>query len=235
MTKLIIATAALSFLVACNQPAERPAVINSKVKDSVFEIATLSEVTGKTKNIYVSGGPKDSVAALDSTLKQIKIEGNIDAILKKVKNDTTRAALDKQLSSGAVAIVILKDQIKILKVVPDVDLNLSYGVVSLKYLSRLKDLSKTSDSATQTSMVNELHELKFSSPSSLGEKFGLVEITSIGILGYGTLENERTDYGEKKSLLNISAKPFELSTHIQIGDENAAKPSSDDGSDVPTQ
>lgn len=225
----ILALSCLILLSSCgNQLAERKAVPNPKVAANIIALKDAPEITNeKSKNVLVLGGEKDSVKALDASIKQVKIEGVADTILKKVTKPETRTALDEHLKTGAVALVILKDQIKVLKVTADTSLNLNYDVFSLRYMSRLKALSKASDPMVITALEAELRELKFDKP----EKFGLVEITAIKIDKVGTLENERTDYNEKKSLLNVADKPFEMATHIVIGNEVGVEKTADEASE----
>ena len=228
---LISATCALVFASSCYKGAERPAVVNPKAASNIFAIKDLAEITNDSvKTVYVQNGDKSSVAALDASLKQVKIEGSIDSILKRISIDANKAALNNQLKDGAIAVVVLKDQIKILKVVPDTDLNLNYDVLSMKYMKTLKQLAKTSDAAQQSSLAQQLSDLKYTSPKKLGEKFGLVELSSITIVKTGVLDNERTDYDEKKSVLNVFDKPLELSTHMVLGTEVGAAKSADDSS-----
>ncbi|MFZ3228871.1 MAG: hypothetical protein WA160_01605 [Pseudobdellovibrio sp.] len=48
------------------------------------------------------------------------------------------------------------------------------------------------------------------------KKIGFLEITSIKIDRSGILDNARTDYDEKKSILTLIDKPIEESTHILV-------------------
>lgn len=224
-----LAAGSLLLASACNRPSERPSVVAKSVSEKVMEIKAISEVTAEgSKTVYVSGGEKADVTKLDGDLKQVKIEGKVDALIKKIKSDKTKKALEEQLKNGAIALVVLKGEIKVLKVVPDVELTLNYDVLSLKYMSRMKALAKANDIKVQSDIANELNELKYQSPKSLGEKFGLVELTSLKVEKFGILDNERNDYDEKKSTLNVQDRPFDVSTHILVGDEVSAAAAGED-------
>ena len=204
---------------ACGRPSERPSVMDKKIAENVFAIKDLGEVTAESKTVYISGAEDAMVKGADASVKQAKIEGKVQDLLKKIKNTATKKALDDQLKSGSIALVVLNDQVTVLKVVADTELNANYDVFSLKYIARLKALSKTPQAKAQADVVKELMQLKYTSPKSLGEKFGLVEITSLKVDKFGVIDNVKTDYDEKKSILTVQEKPFELSTHIIITEE----------------
>ncbi len=51
----------------------------------------------------------------------------------------------------------------------------------------------------------------------------MVELTSLKVEKFGTLENDTDDYGQRKHFLVVKERPFEMATHIVIGGEvNAA-------------
>ena len=222
--KLVLGLSAATLLMAtaCSQPAEREAKLDKSIDGKVLEIKAVSEVVG-SKSVYVSGGNKTAVSELDSSIKQVKIEGSkVEELLKKVTGEKTKAALDAQLKDGGVALVILGDQIKILKVTNDLDLSLDYDVLSSKYLGKLKDLSKAADVQQQSALAREVRELMFVAPRKLDEKFGMVEITALKIEQLGVLDNDRTDYNEKKAILKVQARPLNLATHMVVGGEVGA-------------
>jgi len=104
---------------------------------------------------------------------------------------------------------------------------------ALAYFKKMKDLSKTSDIQAQNKLQSEINELAYMSPDDVNrkngdeaEKFGLIEVTAIKVAKFGVMEDERTDYGERKSVQNISPKPFEMSTHLVLGDEVGAEDAS---------
>lgn len=213
---------ALLMMTSCYQPAERAAVVDKAIAEKVVEIKAVSEVVG-SKSVYVSGGNKQAVADLDSSIKQIKIEGTkVEALLAKVTGATTKAALDEQLKNGGVALVVLGDQIKILKVTNDLDLALDYDVLSSKYLGKLKELSKAADVQQQSALAREVRDLMHVAPRKLDEKFGMVEITALKIEQLGVLDNDRTDYNEKKAVLKVQARPLSAATHMVVGGEVGA-------------
>jgi hypothetical protein len=217
-----LTTLAVLSLVACNQPAERKAVVDKAIAENLVEIKSVSEVIG-SKSVYVSGGNKPSVSELDSSIKQVKIEGTkVEALLKKVTGEKTKAALDAQLKDGGVALVVLDDQIKILKVTNDLDLTLDYDVLSSKYLGKLKELSKAADVQQQSALAREVRELMYVAPRKLDEKFGMVEITALKIEQLCVLDNDRTDYNEKKAVLKVQARPLSVATHMVVGGEVGA-------------
>lgn len=211
-----LANTAILF-TGCNKPTERPSVIDSSIAANLMELKDLGEITSDAKVAYSSSGKAD-IAAFAGSLKQAKLEGKVADLIKKVKTEGTKAAIDEQLKAGAIAIVVLDDQIKILKVTNQTANTFDTQVTSLKYLGRLKALSKA-DSASQASIFSELEVLKYKSPAELGETFGLSEITAVKVVQHGNLGNVRTDYGEKKSILKVIDSPFDVSTHIVVGEE----------------
>ncbi|MEQ1722057.1 MAG: hypothetical protein ABL930_02710 [Pseudobdellovibrio sp.] len=218
-TTLLGMTATATLFTGCNRPTAREATVNSKIASKLFAMEDLAEVTGKEAAVYVQGGKKDLKISADAKLSQTKLEGSAtEKIFKKVIKDETKAALADQLKTGSVAIVVLDDQIKIMKVVADTSNSVDTQLSSLSYMAKMKQLVKANANA-QAALVSELEVLKYKSPAELGEKFGLVEITALKIEKHGVLDNEKTDYNEAKSILNVVAKPFELSTHIIVGDE----------------
>lgn len=216
---LIVITAATFLFSGCNKPKERASAINPKAAANIFAMKDIGEITSDSKTVYYSGGEKDLA---DKTLKQAKIEGKVQDLLNKVTGKETKAMLDEHLKTGDIAIVMLDDQIKILKVVPETSSTWEMTLTSLAYLSKLKSLVKTSDAKQQASLVSEMESIKDKSPFQMGEAMGLAEITSIKIEKHGNLDNERTDYNEKKSLLNVIDRPFDVSTHLLVGGEVGA-------------
>lgn len=209
-------TASALVFSACSRPSERPSVMDKTITDKVFAMKDLGEITANT--VYFANA-EDPIAKANASVKQVKIEGKIQDLLKKVKNAATKKALDDQLKSGSIAIVILNDQLKVLKIVADTELTTAYDVISLKYIGRLKELSKTPEVKAQADTIKELESLKYTSPKSANEKYGMVEITTLKIDKAGVLDNVKNDYDEKKSILTVQEKPFGMSTHIVVSDE----------------
>ncbi len=211
-------TASAILFTGCNKPAERQSVIDKSIAANLMELKELGEITSATKMVYSSTGKVD-ISAYAKTLKQAKLEGKVEAIIKLVKTPATKDVIDAQLATGVIAIVVLDDQIKILKVTSETSSNFDTQVTSLTYLGKLKALSIASEATQQAILVSELEMLKYKSPAELGESFGLVEVTAIKVAKHGNLDNVRTDYGEKKSILNVVERPFDVSTHIVVGEE----------------
>lgn len=211
-------TATFILFTGCNRPTERPGVVDSKIAANLMELKDLGEITSDAKAVYSATGKAD-IASYAGSMKQEKLEGKVADLVKKIKTPATKDALEAQLKDGAIAIVVLNDQIKILKVVSQTSSNLDTQVASITYLERLKALSKSSEAAEQASLVSELEILKYKSPAELGQTFGLVEITAIKITQHGNLDNDRNDYDEKKSILKVVDRPFGVSTHIVVGEE----------------
>jgi hypothetical protein len=279
MKKHLLLASTLLVFAACNKPAERTAVVNSKIASKVFAISEIPEITSSKKAILVSGGENADVKKMDGSLKQTKIEGKADAIIKKITSEAPKADLEKHLKSGAVALVILKDQIKVLKIVADATAPAptpapqgtapdaakpssadaaaeaapqanseaaphanseaapqaieaagpAQELLTMKYLTKLKEHAKSSDARAQAAMEGELAQAKAERPSQIGETYGFIEVASIKVEKFGVLDNERTDYGEKKSLLNVIDTTFELATHLLVGDEIKAKTAGEEG------
>jgi hypothetical protein len=116
-THILFCSALLLALSGCNKPKERAAIMNKDVDGKVFAIAEVGELTGSAKTVIIKSASKDSIKAMDKDLKIATTDGKIGDLLKKVKAENTKGALDDQLAKGAIALVVLKDQIKILKVV----------------------------------------------------------------------------------------------------------------------
>ena len=278
MKKHLLFASALMIFSSCNKPAERPAVLNKDVASNIYAISELADVTGADKKIMIKA---NNIAGLDAKFKQVKIEGKLDAVLKKVTGDLSKPALEAQLASGSVAMVILKDKIMLYKVVnvaapatppatiapanPPGSQNGSTtppggtGAVAgnledsatpdgssqealpnaseaaapqdlrtLKYLTKLKEQSKEQDARVQADLASQLDAAKAERPQDIGETVGFAELTSIDITKVGILDNERTEYGEKKSTLNVIEGPFELATHILLDNETGVKKANGD-------
>jgi len=278
--QLLFGAAVLLALSGCNKPKERSATMNKDVVDKVFAISDLAEITAANKKtVIIKTASKKDILAMDDKLVVATTDGKIGDLLKKVKSDASKAALDDQLSTGAIALVVLKDQIKIYKVVKndpptsgtiltetqsdqgsntstdsatngttsavtDGDAPLAdasaapaapptppdTALHTFNYLSRLKALAKSADVKEQSDIQTQLNAAKAEKPVDVGDKYGFVEITSLPISKVGVLDNERTDYGEKKSTLNVIDSPFQVATHILVDDEVVAK-KADDGSE----
>lgn len=233
-------TLALAFS-ACNKPAERPSALSASLNGKVMQISDLSEITSSSAaGVYSSSGASNLSNLNSPKLKQLKMDATAQMVLDKVSNLSHKKAIEDQMGQGAVAFVVLRDQIKIMKVVNQLNTtDPNNRVESLSYVSKLKELSKTSDIQAQNKLQGDIQELAFMSPSEVNmkngnnnEKFGLVEVTSIKVTKYGTLEDKRNDYGERTSIQDISPKPFEMSTHIVLGDEVGSDDSSASAPDL---
>lgn len=221
LTSLVLGICTASLLLtSCNKPTERPSAINPGVAANLFALKDLSEITNKAALYNGSDSTEAEVMKMDGSLKLLKIEGRSQDLLNLVKNESTKKELDTQLKNGAVAVVVLDTEIKILKIVKETHSNLdNLNLTSLAYLSKLKKLVLTSDKAQQTGLANELESLKNVAPADLNETFGLSQIAAIKITKHGFLDNEKTDYNEKKSVINLVETSFEKSTHIIVGGE----------------
>lgn len=228
LTSVVLGMTATAVLfTGCNRATQREAVVNSKIASNLIELSTVSELTAEGQAVYVQGGEKTLNVA--GTFAQNKLEGSsVEKLIKKVSIDANKNAINEHLKSGAIAIVVLDDQVKIMKVVPDTTHSFGMQLTSKAYISKLKDLSKEVNPQAQAQMVTELDALQFQTPAQLNETFGLVEVTALKVEKHGVLDNEKTDYNEAKSVLNISDKPFAVSTHILVGAElGAPKKASD--------
>ncbi|MBY0453204.1 MAG: hypothetical protein K2P92_09220 [Bdellovibrionaceae bacterium] len=235
MNKLVVLAAFAIAATSCNKAAERPAQ-NDKSIAGVMEVSKITEVTTESKDpkapvkgLYV----KEKTAEIDALgygLKQVAIADESDTILKKVTKMDTKKVLDEQLKDGPVGFVIVKGAdgkpvIKVMRVVPDTTLSNKYNgdILSLKYMRGLKDYSKAVDAKAQSDISTSLRAWRYKNPADFGEKFGLVEITSIKIKKMGILENLRTEYGEKRSVMGLTEKPMGEATHILVGDEEGSE------------
>ena len=219
LTSVILGMTTTAILfTGCSKPSERPSAVDSKISAKLIELKDLGEITSAAKLVYSSSGNVD-LSGYAKSLKQAKLEGKVADLVKIIKSEATKKSLDDQLKTGAIAIVVLDDQIKILNVVAQTSNTLDTQVTSLTYLTKLKALSKTTEAAAQASIVSELEIIKHKSPAELNETFGLVEVAAIKITQHGNLDNARNDYNEKKSILTVIDRPFEVSTHIVVGEE----------------
>ena len=142
ISTLLLATVTL-LLSSCNRPTERPAVQDPALAGKAYAKSELPEVLGEKSKVFIKSAGDTMLAKADETVEQIDLEGSkVADVLKKVKNKANKAALDAQLSKGSVAIVVLDDQVKILKVVKDVNVSLDYEVLSRMYLGKLKEFAK---------------------------------------------------------------------------------------------
>ena len=218
-TSVILALSGTVILFSgCNKPSERASIIDASISANLMELKELGEITSDAKIVYSTSGAVD-ISGYAGSLKQAKLEGKVDEIVKKIKTAATKKAIEEQLKIGVIALVVLDDQIKVLKVTSQTSNTLDSQVTSLTYLSKLKALSKTSEAQSQASLVSELELLKYKSPADLNESFGLSEVAAIKVVQHGNLDNARNDYNEKKSILKVIDRPFDVSTHIVVGEE----------------
>lgn len=220
-TLLGLATATLLFS-GCSRPTERPSIEDPKLAGNAYAKADLPEVLGDKASVYIKSAGDQMLKTADDTVEQVDLEGSKAAtVLAKVKNKANKAALDAHLGSGSIAIVVLDDQVKILKVVADTKLNANYDVLSRAYLGKLKAFAMKPANKFVAEEKAAALSLKYTAPGDpkLNEKFGMVEVTCLKVEKSGVLENARTDYDEKKSILVLNERPFESATHVLIGGE----------------
>lgn len=209
-------------MTSCNKPTERPSTMDKAIAGKVMELKELSEITGQSKTVFYSGSEKD-LSQLGASLKQVKLSGKVEEVTKKIATASKAAALSEQLKDGVIAIVVLERHIKVLKVVKETtNTNMDEVVSSIQLYDAMKSLSKASQPQAQSALSQKIDELRFKSPSDLGETFGLVELASIKVEKYGVLEDLKTEYGERRSVLGLVQKPFEFATHIILGGEEGA-------------
>lgn len=235
-TRFLVIPALIIAASSCQKAAERDAKMADAINGKVMEVKDIGQITGgptsavdvanaaaapAVKRIVYVSKKQDDVQKLDEALDQKKVDATkAKDILAKVSKDETKADLEEHLKTGAVALVIMKDHIKVLKVVPDVDFTGKYKIQSLRYTQRMQAMDAAVDAQSQGVIAQDIKaNIAGKAPRTLGEKFGLVELTSIKIEKMGVLENERTEYGEKKSILNITEKPLSEATHIVLGEE----------------
>ena len=231
-THLVFLAVSAIFLSSCQKAAERKAELDADTASSIMAMSDITEVTSEVKDpkappkaLYVSAKSED-IDKKEYGLRQVVIADKADAIMKKVTRDDTKKVVDDQLKSGAVGFLIANDAdgkpvIKIVRVVPDTELSNKYNgdILSMRYMRASKELSKETDGAKQSSLSKSLTALHYKAPKDFNEKFGMVEITSIKITKMGIIENLRTEYGEKKSILGLTEKPMGQATHFLIGEE----------------
>lgn len=196
-----LALAASSFfLSSCSKPPDREAVISPKISQNLVEMKSMPDF-GTTQ----SG---EKMKMKDNTFLNKAI-----AKLKKTANVVTEA-----LNSETLEFLILNDRMLFYKKVKADEYNLDAytgkNIYSERYLLKLKQIARTDDSAGLLVLNEELSTMSKTRPALEGYVLiGMIRITA------GILEKEKTDYDEKKSILNISSRTLQFATHIVLGAE----------------
>jgi glycerol kinase len=225
LTTLVISLGATAtFLTGCNKATQRESVVDSTISANVFQMKDISEITGSSNTVYSSSGDVDlkAMSVEGKALDQQKVEGKVQDLLAKVK--IHKKDIDAQLKDGAIAIVVLNDQIKIMKVTPDTT---GADALSLRYMKALKSLSVSTNPQEQAKLQSDIQNFKSECPAAAHENFGVAELASLNITSFGVLDNKKTAYGERMSILTVVPTQFQFATHIVVGDEVGAPAASD--------
>ncbi len=222
-------------LIACNSPKQREVVVEAELKPNLVAIADVHEATSNKSSAYYYKDTENAEIQKTDSTEQRKIDADVQKILSKVQLEATKKDLTEHLDhAGLIALVITADRIEIYKVITD-----EAAAKEAKPISTIAEIRKLKKETLAAKMVRPE---TFSSDDGKGEKASdsddkaglndkaelnnatnIVKITAINITT-GVLENKKTKYYEEKmSVLTLVERPFDLSTHIQLGTEEGAE------------
>ena len=217
----LAAIAALSFLFistqGCQKAAERPAKINAKISNELIDITKIADITSDAKF-------QPDAQANNSIL--------LDKAISKVTDENQKTELMQLKDRGQLAFRIddVQSQIILIKVMNSNDVREEdtrgktfYSLTALKssktnqFVFEKSNLIVGSVSGTLTTSATvttsaTADENKNVASEKKSEPF-YIELIAIGFKS-GVLEHEKTDYNEKKSILNLEERPLRESTHI---------------------
>ena len=230
LSKLVLTACALS-LFSCNKPTAREAAVNEKIASNLVAIKDIGEVTTTHKDakptVYYAGEDAKDLAALSTSgkaLVQKSLTGSkAQAILERIASPANKKAVATHLKDGVIGFVLLNNELIVYKISHDNVGDLDNRVESLSYLNRVKALSRASDPAEQATVQSQIAQLQNKRPYELDETMGLYKLASFKVEKFGALDNEKTDYNERKSILNVIPTPFSMATHIVLANENSAE------------
>lgn len=201
-------------LMGCDNPKQRPEVINKAIQGKLVAIADLHDVTSSetAKAYFYQQNANENVRQLDKT-KQIQIDENIMKVISLVKKKDTKAALDAHLTKGLISFVVLPTQIKIFQIVTKSQLPEENKSNSSQSINQLKQLKKA------TLEIGKMSTASLDVTESKND-VEFIELAAIQIEKTGVLENEKTKYyDEKMTVLNVVERSLDLSTHLLLNEE----------------
>ena len=225
----LAAIAALSFLFistqGCQKAAERPAKINAKISNELIDITKIADITSDAKF-------QPDAQANNSIL--------LDKAISKVTDENQKTELMQLKDRGQLAFRIddVQSQIILIKVMNSNDVREEdtrgktfYSLTALKssktnqFVFEKSNLivgsvsgtlttsaTVTTSATAEVSTTATADENKNVASEKKSEPF-YIELIAIGFKS-GVLEHEKTDYNEKKSILNLEERPLRESTHI---------------------
>ncbi len=204
-------------LVGCDSPKQRAEVVDQEVQPNLIVLKDAHDMTSTTSKAYFYKTTENKeIKDIDKSTVQLKNDEIIEKMLAKVTDKTHLEELTNQLTTGLISYVIYGDKVTIYKVLTaeqasaDKNADKKQSINDLRALK--KDILEKNNMTTET-LGNEVadNNVKF------------IEITSIQITT-GILGNKKTKYyDEKMSTLTVDERPFNLSTHILLGDEVTVK------------
>lgn len=160
-------------------------------------------------------------------LKQ-DLDGNSFEIAQVQKQDQTPESVATLKAVIAKCISLVKDENQKKQLQTDnekglITVQLSEGKISLIRKNDAQESTEVTQATSETATVSETTVVSLTAKTKLtarqnrlAKKFVILKSFTITS---GTLENERTDYNEKLSLLVISPKKLSESTHFSIVEE----------------
>ncbi len=222
----LAAIAALSFLFistqGCQKAAERPAKVNPKISNELIDITKVADVTSDAKfqpdaqannSILLDKAiTKITDENLKTELTQLKVRGQLAFRIDEVKNqiilikvmNSTDVREEDTRGKTYYTLTALKSS-KVNQLVFEKS-NLIFESVSGTLANSTVSTTTTTSSTVVTSAAPKINEQSKSEPF-------YIELIAIGFKS-GVLEHEKTDYNEKKSILNLEERPLSESTHI---------------------
>ncbi len=223
----LAAIAALSFLFistqGCQKAAERPAKVNPKISNELIDITKVADVTSE-------GSFQPEAQANNSAL--------LDKAISKVADENLKNELTQLKNQGQLTFKIEENKLILLKVMKSTDVReedirgkIYYSELTLKashtnqfvfeksnlIFESVSGTLVVSTTLTTSATVTTSSTAEASAAQQVEEqvksKFTFIELIAIGFKS-GVLEHEKTDYNEKKSILNLVERSLRESTHI---------------------
>ena len=240
--------------MSCDKAKDRPLKVDTKTSADLIQISNIHDVTSdKNAAFFYRENKNNDVSSVDKT-QQVKADTDIEKILSKIKNETHKNEITEHLKNNLVAFMVTEEnsvkKIKIFKVVTTDTENtetMKSTTAALKQNGLAEKnneiiIDKNKIESTQTSNLNDnsytLDELKqmknldhstsetMQTQSNEQDDIEFVEITSIEIKKAGVLDQQKTDYNERTSILEVVERSLDLSTHLVLGDEISTEPAS---------
>lgn len=187
---------------SCQKPPERQATVDKKIASDIVNASELADATTDQAN-----NTEANTAFMKKAIAKItdlEAQKNMLALLEKNKLD----------------FVLLNDQVDLLEIKTTKGENLH----TVESLMKLKKLSETTDPTTQAALKIEI-ENSLAAPATVEIYFSILAKISIKT---GILENDTTDYNEKKSILKLTETTATEATHLILNEEIKADVSDDE-------